>query len=162
MGTFFNSEVIFMRLFFIDQEQRLNRPLEEVFEFFSACHNLEQLTPPWLHFQILTPEPVTMAPGTLIDYKLRIHGIPQRWQSEITCWDPPHRFVDEQRKGPYRLWIHEHRFKAEGAHTLVRDQVRYAVPGGWLIQRLFVQRDVRQIFDYRGKRLEQLFGDGSP
>jgi ligand-binding SRPBCC domain-containing protein len=98
--------------------------------------------------------------GLLIDYRMRIHGIPVRWQSEITLWDPPRRFVDEQRRGPYRLWIHEHTFEAEGNSTLVRDRVQYAVPGGWLVQRLFVGRDVGRIFAYRRQKLAEVFSLG--
>lgn len=137
----------------------LPRPLEEVFAFFSAAENLETLTPPWLRFTVLTKGPVIMKPGTLIDYRLKLHGIPIRWQSEITAWTPPHRFVDEQRRGPYRLWIHEHRFTARDEGTLAEDFVRYSVPGGWLIDRLLVAPDLARVFDYRRRRLIELFGD---
>ena len=98
-----------------------------------------------------------MKPGTLIDYELRVHGVPMRWQSEIAVWEPPWGFVDEQRRGPYRLWIHEHRFVEKDGGTLAVDEVRYAVPGGALINALFVARDVEKIFEFRTKKLKELF-----
>jgi len=136
---------------------RVPASIDEVFSFFSDAGNLDLLTPPFLRFQILTPEPRTMAVGALIDYRLRVHGLPIRWRSEITAWDPPHRFVDEQRRGPYRMWIHEHRFRQVGGETEITDQVDYAVPGGRLVHRLFVRRDLMHIFDYRRKRLTEYF-----
>ena len=98
-----------------------------------------------------------MREGVLIDYKLTIHGIPVRWQSEISTWDPPRRFIDVQRRGPYRVWIHEHTFAAKGQGTLVKDHVRYAAAGGALIQRFFILPDLKQIFDYRRRQLEMIF-----
>jgi len=103
----------------------------------------------------------TIERGTKIDYKLRIRGIPVRWQSEITVWEPPFRFVDEQRRGPYRTWIHEHRFEPRDEGTLVTDIVRYAVIGGPLIQRWLVSKDLVRIFDYRQKQLEKIFAEAS-
>ena len=101
----------------------LPRPREDVFRFFSDAANLDALTPPWLHFQILTPD-VPLRAGARIDYRLRLYGIPIRWQSEISVWEPPHRFVDEQRRGPYRSWVHEHRFTPlAGGRTLAEDQI---------------------------------------
>jgi ligand-binding SRPBCC domain-containing protein len=128
---------------------RLDAPIAEVFPFFADPRNLEALTPPWLRFEITTPSPIEMRAGTLIDYRLRVHGVPLRWRSEITAWDPPHRFVDEQRRGPYRTWRHEHRFSADGGGTLVEDDVTYAVRGGGLVDRLFVRRDLDRIFAFR-------------
>ncbi len=139
------------RLF--QSELWLPRPLPEVFAFFADARNLQTITPAWLDFAMLTPGPIAMRPGALIDYRLRIHGFGVRWQTEITAWEPPHRFVDEQRRGPYKLWVHEHRFEAQANGTLVRDSVRYAVPGGWLVDRLFVRRDVARIFRFREQRL---------
>lgn len=135
-------------------------PPAEVFYFFSDAHNLQAITPNWLNFKILTPAPIRMKEGTLIDYQLQIHGLPVRWQTEITAWQPAHRFVDEQRRGPYRLWIHEHRFDALDGGTTCTDQVRYAVPGGELMYRLFVRRDVERIFAFRAVKLRELFGGG--
>jgi ligand-binding SRPBCC domain-containing protein len=139
-------------------EQWLPHPPEEVFRFFSDARNLQAITPAWLDFTVLTSGTIAMKPGTLIDYQLRLHGIPLGWTTEITVWEPPLRFVDEQRQGPYRLWIHEHRFAPRGDGTLATDDVRYSVPGGRLIDRLFVRRDVQRIFAFRRKRLEQILG----
>ena len=142
----------------LEREQWFPRPLEEVFAFFADAGNLEAITPPWLGFEVLTPRPIAMRPGTLIDYRLRLRGVPLRWRTEISVWQPPHRFVDEQRRGPYREWVHEHTFAAVDGGTLVRDRVRYRVPGGWLVHELFVRRDVERIFDYRRERLASLLG----
>lgn len=138
------------------------RPLGEVFAFFADAHNLEQLTPAWLKFNLLTPGTIDMHVGTTIDYRLRVRGIPLRWQSEITAWDPPHRFVDEARRSPYRHWHHEHRFEpcagADGSdQTCVTDLVHYAVPGGPLVHRLFIRRDLEKIFAYRQAVLAKWF-----
>ncbi|MDE2664313.1 MAG: SRPBCC family protein [Gemmatimonadota bacterium] len=133
-------------------------PLERTFAFFSDAHNLERITPPFVNFRVLTPPPIEMRVGTLIDYRLRLHGIPIRWQSEITHWDPPHGFIDEQRRGPYRKWIHEHRFEAEDGGTRVEDHVTYAVPGGALIDRWFVRPDLERIFEYRHSAISEVLG----
>ncbi len=101
-----------LKTYRLTREQFVPLGLDEVFDFFADAGNLELLTPPWLHFEILAPSPVEMREGTLIDYKLRLHGVPIRWQSEITVWQPPFRFVDRQRRGPYRLWVHTHRFES--------------------------------------------------
>ena len=146
-----------MTIFTLGREILLPRPLEEVFPFFADAQNLEAITPNWMSFSIITPKPIEMRVGTLIDYKLRVRGIPLRWRSEITVWQPPFRFVDEQRRGPYRQWIHEHTFEARDGGTLCRDSVRYAVLGGRIIERLFVRRDVETIFEFRQKKLREIF-----
>lgn len=138
----------------------LPRPLDDVFSFFADAGNLERLTPWWLKFRIITPRPIDMRAGTIIDYRLRVRGVPIRWQSEITVWQPPHRFVDEQRRGPYRVWIHEHTFADEAGGTRARDRVEYAVPGGTLVHKLFVGPDLRRIFSYRGEAMRQMFSGG--
>lgn len=135
----------------------LPRARETVYPFFADARNLEAITPPWLKFKILTPGPIVMQVGTLIDYRLRVHGFPVRWQTEITAWKPPYGFVDEQRRGPYRQWIHTHTFEEQDGGTLCRDEVVYSVPGGEFINRLVVQRDVQTIFNYRYAALRQLF-----
>jgi ligand-binding SRPBCC domain-containing protein len=112
-------------------------------------------------FTVLTQAPIQMRVGTLIDYRLSLRRIPVRWQSEITAWEPPARFVDEQRRGPYRLWIHEHRFQPLGRGTTVEDRVRYAPLGGKIINRFLVAPDLKRIFDYRRRVLLQIFGNGS-
>ncbi len=147
-----------MKTYSLHSESWLPRPRAEVFPFFADAANLERLTPPWLRFQMLTRGPVDMRVGRLIEYRLRVRGFPIRWQSEITCWEPPWRFVDEQRRGPYRLWVHEHRFTEAEGGTRVEDEVEYAVPFGTLVQRFLVGPDLRKIFDYRKAILRDLFG----
>ncbi len=139
-------------------ELRLALSPSEIFPFFADAKNLGNITPPWMHFQILTPGNIEMRVGTLIDYRIKIHGLPVRWRTRITVWEPPFRFVDEQVKGPYQRWVHEHRFAKSGAGTLCLDRVRYSVLGGWIVNRLFVERDVRQIFAFRANKLTELFG----
>ncbi len=141
----------------------LAAPLDAVFAFFSNAGNLEVLTPPWLRFRVLTEGEIRMTCGTQIDYRLRLHGLPLRWRSEITAWEPPHRFVDEQVIGPYRSWVHEHRFDIEerpGREPVViaSDEVRYEAPGGSLVERLLVAPDLKRIFRYRTARLRERFG----
>jgi ligand-binding SRPBCC domain-containing protein len=131
---------------------------EEVFAFFSDARNLDAITPPWVRFRMETVGPVEMKRGALIDYKLRVRGFPIRWRTKITEWKPPVRFVDEQLRGPYRLWIHEHEFEPRDGGTLVRDRVRYAVPFDFLVHNLFVRRDVARIFAYRTESLQRRFG----
>jgi hypothetical protein len=135
----------------------LPQPRDAVFAFFSDARNLETITPPWLRFEILTPSPIAMRVGARIDYKLRLHGVPLRWQSEITAWEPPVRFVDEQRRGPYREWRHEHRFDETDGGTLVIDHVDYRVPGGAMVETLFVRPDVERIFAFRREKLREVF-----
>ena len=129
----------------------------DVFPFFSRAENLNELTPSWLHFRILTELPLEMKTGALIDYKLRIRMLPIRWRSKITAWEPPHRFIDEQVQGPYRRWVHEHTFLERDEGTLVRDRIEYAVWGGSLINRLLIRPDLDRIFSYRFENLEELF-----
>lgn len=136
---------------------RVPARLAEVFPFFADPMNLDLLTPPWLGFRILTPAPVTMDVGTSIEYRLKLHGIPIRWRTEITAFEPPHRFVDRQVRGPYREWIHEHVFEEVDGHTIIIDNVHYAVPGGRIVHSLFVKRDLQRIFDYRHARIVERF-----
>jgi len=143
------------------RQQWIPRPLEETFAFFAKPENLQEITPPFLQFRIARAEPELHA-GSLIDYRLRIHGFPVRWTSEIAVWEPPHRFIDTQVRGPYALWQHQHGFAALGDGTLISDEVHYALPLGFLgeIARvLMVRRDVEQIFEYRRKKLEELLGN---
>jgi ligand-binding SRPBCC domain-containing protein len=134
----------------------LPRAIGEVFDFFCSAHNLELITPQFLRFEILTPEPIAMQAGTRLDYRLRLHGVPVRWQSEIKEWEPPYRFVDEQVRGPYRWWVHEHRFRELDGGTEMIDEVRYGVPGGALVHGLVVKRDLVRIFTYRAQQFEQI------
>ncbi len=133
-------------------------PRETVFPFFGDAGNLEAITPPWLHFEVLTPRPIEMHPGQLIDYKLRLHYVPICWRTEISAWEPPFRFVDRQLKGPYHFWVHEHTFQEQEGGTLVRDRVEYQCPGGRLVHALLVRRDLERIFTFRRQVLERHFG----
>ena len=137
----------------------LARPIKEVFAFFSDAANLDSITPPWLSFRTVTWQPIEMHAGAVIDYKLRVRGFPIRWRSEITEWEPPYHFVDEQIRGPYRLWIHTHKFEPRNGGTLVCDDVRYAVPFDWLLHKFVVRPDVERIFAYRTDCLRRRFGN---
>jgi len=130
---------------------------EQIFAFFSDPRNLEKITPPWLHFEILGPTEVAVGRGTRIDYRLHVRRLPIRWQSEITVWEPPVRFVDQQTRGPYKMWTHEHTFSESEKVTIVGDNVVYAVPGGPLVQKLFVAPDLDRIFHYRHEVLRNIF-----
>ena len=131
-----------------------------MFPFFADARNLEALTPPLLRFEVVTPDPIEMQVGTLIQYRLRLRGLPVRWLTSIQAWEPPHRFVDVQVRGPYALWHHTHTFEDLGdGTTLMRDLVRYALPFGPLgvaAHSLFVRRDVEAIFDFRREAIGPL------
>ncbi len=144
----------------IEREQFVDRPLDEVFEFYAEARNLERLTPDWLSFQVLTPSPIRMEAGARIEYRLRLHGFPLRWISRIEAWEPRTGFVDRQIHGPYREWHHSHEFEASGTGTIVRDRVRYELPLGALgeiARRLFVARDLQRVFDYRQAAVAEVF-----
>ena len=146
-----------MSEFTLQTDLWLPHPRAEVFSFFGDARNLETLTPAWLKFEVLTPAPIVMRPGTLIDYRISVHGLPIRWRTEIAEWDPPRRFVDVQLQGPYTLWHHTHTFEERNGGTLCLDQVRYRPRGGALVHWLFVRRDLERIFQYRQQRLQELF-----
>jgi ligand-binding SRPBCC domain-containing protein len=112
----------------LQTEMRLPLPIGEVFEFFGNAVNLERITPPELQFQIVTPQPIEIREGALIDYRLRLFGVPLIWKTRIACWDPPCRFIDEQIKGPYRLWRHTHNFRSRDGETVIEDHVDYRLP----------------------------------
>ena len=134
-------------------------PIEEVFEFFADANQLERITPPWLHFKILTPRPIEMKAGLLLDYRIRLHAIPIKWRTEISAWQPPFRFVDQQLKGPYKLWHHEHTFEEVDGKTIVHDNVHYIPRGGSLIHRFMVKPDLEKIFRFRHDRLTEIFAE---
>lgn len=149
------------RAYVLERKQRVPRPLEEVFAFFSDPRNLARITPPWLAFRALdSGDDLTMREGLRIHYEIRPLVIPQRWTSVITVWDPPHRFVDEQLRGPYRRWHHLHEFTRSHEGTEIRDRVTYQLPFGLLgrlAHALFVRRQLEAIFAYRHRRVQQLF-----
>ncbi|SFJ69684.1 SRPBCC family protein [Planctomicrobium piriforme] len=140
-------------------EQVLPTSPATAFAFFSDAANLEAITPAFLNFRILTPLPMTMEEGALIDYRIRLHGLPIRWRTEITLWQPPYAFVDTQLKGPYKRWVHRHTFEPHPQGTRMLDEVSYDVPGGRLVNALFVSRDVRRIFEYRAQTLSRIFAN---
>jgi ligand-binding SRPBCC domain-containing protein len=151
------------RTYLIEREQWLDRPIEEVFAFYGDATNLEAITPGWLRFSLITPTPIAMDVGTLIEYRLRWHRMPVRWTTRIEAWEPPHRFVDTQLKGPYRLWQHTHTFEPRRGGTLIRDEVRYGLPLGWLgaaVHRLVVRRDLEAVFDERARRIREVLEPG--
>lgn len=154
------SEIKFSKLsngdFRLECQQLIVRPITDVFDFFSDAFQLEKITPDSLQFCVLTPPPIDIQAGTVIDYRLKLRGIPIRWCSLIAEWQPPYRFVDQQLKGPYLKWHHEHLFHSVAEGTLCRDVVDYRVPGGALVNRLFVQSELTRIFAYRQRRLEAL------
>ena len=142
-----------MRVHLLERSQRVEVPLARAFALYADADNLEPLTPPWVHFRLLSPRPIVFGAGTALDYRLRLHGVPFRWQTRIEVWEPPHYFSDTQARGPYRLWEHQHFFEPDGeGATVIRDHLRYALPlgpVGAIADRLFVRRDLERIFEFR-------------
>jgi ligand-binding SRPBCC domain-containing protein len=150
-----------LNTYFLCKELWVPAPVESVFSFFSDAQNLNEITPGWLDFHVLTALPIEMKEGTLIDYKLRLRGIPIRWRSEILKWNPPFCFVDTQVVGPYRKWIHTHSFVSKDGGTVIRDEVEYAVGAGWLgyfLNRFLVRPDLEKIFHFRYRKLASRYG----
>ncbi|HZN32310.1 MAG TPA: SRPBCC family protein [Pirellulaceae bacterium] len=147
------------RTYSFERTQLIRRPLAETFAFFAEPANLERITPEFLGFQILTPQPVAMRAGTLIDYKLRLFGMPLGWRTLIDSFEPPFRFSDTQVRGPYRLWHHEHEFSEAPEGTWMVDRVWYQLPLGQLgrlAHGLFVGRTLKRIFDHRYQAIQRL------
>lgn len=135
------------------------RPRDEVFAFFSDALNLERITPEFLRFRVLTPAPIAVHPGTIIDYELRLYGVRFRWKTRIEAFDPPTTFVDTQVRGPYKLWRHTHEFEEVPGGTEMRDRVEYDLPSGpvgRLARAIFVRRSVEEIFDHRNKTILEI------
>jgi len=147
------------RVHVLQRRQRLELPAERAFEFFAQARNLAVITPPWMGFDVITPEPIEMRPGALIDYRLKLHGVPVRWRTRIEVWEPPVRFIDVQVSGPYALWEHTHTFERDGEQgVVIGDHVRYAIPLGLLgriAHAAFVKRDLERVFDYRERAVAE-------
>ena len=149
-----------MKTFEINMKQYINKPLEVVFEFFSKPENLEMITPKSLSFNILTPTPIKMEKGSLIDYTIRLFGIPIHWRTLISDYEPPFRFVDQQIKGPYTFWHHTHTFKLVEGGVEIIDDVKYSLPLGWLgtlAHAIWVRKDLEKIFEYRKTVIQHYF-----
>jgi len=149
-----------MKTFEINMKQYINKPLEVVFEFFSKPENLEMITPKSLSFNILTPTPIKMEKGSLIDYTIRLFGIPIHWRTLISDYEPPFRFVDQQIKGPYTFWHHTHTFKLVEGGVEIIDEVKYSLPLGWLgtlAHAIWVRKDLEKIFEYRKTVIQHYF-----
>ncbi len=145
----------------LERQQYFSLPMEKVFPFFADAHNLQAITPAWLGFRILTPGPIEMEVGARIDYRIRLGGVPVRWRTRITAWEPGVGFVDEQERGPYALWRHEHHFETLGEGVLMTDRVHYRLPLGPLGQvahALWVRGVLAAIFDHRFARVRELVG----
>jgi ligand-binding SRPBCC domain-containing protein len=145
----------------LERTQRIPAPRSEVFAFFADAANLQRLTPDFLRFRILTPGPIAMHPGTLVDYQLTLYGIPIRWRTRIDAFNPEMSFVDTQLSGPYRRWVHQHTFHDIAGGTEMRDVVDYEIPFGPLgvvAHRLFVRSSLDRIFDYRHDTVAAIFG----
>ena len=144
----------------LERQQIINRPIKEVFDFFADAVNLERITPPELNFQITTEQPIDIKKGTLIEYQLKLRGIPIKWKTEITQWNPPNDFVDTALKSPYKQWIHLHTFEeGKNGETIMRDKVRYRLPFEPLgdLAHWYVKKELKYIFDYRYKIIEEIF-----
>jgi len=148
----------FMAEFLFTSSLAIDLPQAEVFDFFSNAENLERITPSDLGFHIITPLPIDIKKGTLIEYKLSLYSLPIKWRTEITHWDPPYEFVDTQLAGPYKQWIHRHRFtEHEPGKTYMEDEVRYRLPFEPLgdLARVFIERELKKIFSYRQKAVAE-------
>jgi ligand-binding SRPBCC domain-containing protein len=144
----------------LERRQIIERPREEVFEFFADAGNLERITPPELNFKIITAQPIDIKQGAFIDYKLKLRGIPITWKTEITGWSPPHDFTDTALESPYKQWIHLHTFEEnENGETVMQDLVRYRLPFEPLgdLAHWYVKKELKYIFDYRYKVIEEIF-----
>ena len=146
-----------MRTHTYESKLWLPHPRDRVYAFFADAMNLERITPPMLRFRVRTPAPITMRKGTLIDYSLRVHGVPLRWRTRISEWEPDSMFVDEQLKGPYRLWHHTHTFEEHDGGTICCDYIEYAYLGDFLVHNILVKKDIAKIFAYRAQVLQELF-----
>ena len=152
-----------MTLYTLESNQFINKPIEEVFQFFSKPENLSVITPAKLGFKILSPNPIKMEVGRLIDYNIYLMGIPIHWRTLITDYEPPNMFVDQQIKGPYAMWHHTHTFKKiNDNETLISDTVIYVVPFsfiGSIVHSIYIKRALDNIFYYRAEKIKEIFND---
>ena len=149
-----------MKLYTLESNQFINKPIEEVFQFFSKPENLSVFTPAKLGFKILSPNPIKMGVGRLIDYNIYLMGIPIHWRTLITDYEPPNMFVDQQIKGPYTMWHHTHTFHKVKGGVEIKDRVVYSIPFGFLgrlLNYLWIKRDLNNIFLHRKKVIDKLF-----
>ena len=149
-----------MKIYELNKTQFINQPIDVVFYFFLKPENLALITPSKLAFKILTPTPITINKGTLIDYTIRLMRFPVHWRTLITKYNPPYEFVDEQIKGPYLFWHHTHTFKAVNGGSEIKDKVRYSIPMGYLgqfIHKIWIKKDLEKIFEYRKAVIDKLF-----
>ena len=149
-----------MKVYKIETSQYIKRSLAEVFDYFSRPENLAEITPSELNFRILTPQPLEMKQGTIIDYTIKLFKIPIHWRTLITVFEPPYRFVDEQIKGPYKLWHHTHIFKEITGGVEIHDSVSYSIPFGLLgrlLHAVWIRRDLERIFEHRKNVIDQIF-----
>jgi hypothetical protein len=157
----------FMHVYRLKRDQVVSKPLEKIFPFFTKAENLALITPPSLAFRVITPSPVTMELGRIVDYTIKLLGREVRWRSMITTYDPPACFVDEQIKGPYSFWHHTHTFEYRNTSTIIHDLVRYALPlrlpkaPADLLHAMYVRPNIEHIFDYRRDVIANMFGPGS-
>ena len=152
-----------MKTYNLEFEQFIDLPIEDVFDFFSKPENLSLITPPRLRFDILTPTPLEMKEGQLIDYSLKIlYLIKLHWRTLITDYQKPYKFIDQQIKGPYTLWHHTHTFEEKDGGTLIKDNLKYVIPFGWIgrvIHFIYIKHDISGIFQYRHKILNDIFSE---
>ena len=147
---------------FLETQTELPLPIPDVFAFFANAENLERITPPELGFSILTPTPIAIGQGTLIDYRLKLYGVPFRWRTKIVEWQPDSQFVDEQLSGPYKSWRHRHTFEKSEAGTRMTDRVEYRLPFAPVgnIALPLVRRQLDRIFRYRAEAIRRELGTG--
>jgi len=147
-------------MYIFESKLVIDKPIYEVFEFFCKAENLQKLTPPTLNFKILTELPIEMKKGSRIDNRIKLYGVPVKWKTEITKWDPPFEFEDTQLKGPYKLWKHRHIFKDLGDKTEMTDIVEYnpkGFPFNTILDKLIVKKEIEKIFNYRTEKINQYF-----
>ncbi len=148
-----------MKIYTLECEMLAPVAVRDAFEIFQDPYNLARITPAWLNFRITSPGRVEIRRGAEITYRIRWAGMPLSWKTIITEYEPPFFFVDEQARGPYKLWRHRHTFRPTEGGTIVGDRVEYALPLGWLgraVHWLVVRRQLRRIFAYRREALLEL------